>query len=256
MTLTDEGIAVVDGDAWLSQQVRDERRLDVHHARQLVDLMAMFIPVGGTVADIGACLGDHTLGYADRVGPTGHVYAFEPNPVAMECLRYNMRDRPWVECSLVALADHVSRCDMGPEPNNLNNLGMTTIHRERSDGPIEMTTLDTVATDWPRLDFIKIDVEGVEPALLWGARQTIAKWKPPILIEINRTALANHGVTPAHVFRALTRFGYVFSPVCITGYQMDPRQRITEDEVDVVCVPDDHPFSDGFLSYSSNSPLT
>lgn len=250
MTLTDEGIAIVEGDAWLSKQIREERRLDVHYARVIIDMMQRFIPVGGTVCDVGACLGDHTIGYADFVGPTGTVHAFEPNPDAYECLRYNLRERPWVQCYPYALADHISRCEMGPEPNNLNNLGMVTIHREKPDGPVVMTTLDDVAKDWPRLDFVKIDVEGVESATLHGATKTFEQWKPPLLIEVNRGALANHGSKPRDVFMRLSRWGYVFAPICIKDVSMDLFERINEDEVDVVCVPKDHPLSDGFLELS------
>ena len=248
MTLTEDGIAVIDGDAWLSQQIRNEHRLDVHHARVIVEMMQRFIPRGGTVCDVGACLGDHTIGYADIVGPTGTVHAFEPNPAAYECLRYNVQYRPWVSCYPYALADHISRCEMGPEPNNLDNVGMVTIHRERPDGPVVMTTLDDVAKDWDRLDFVKIDVEGVEHALLAGAVQTLSTWKPVVLIEVNRGALQNHGATPNDVYKRLERLGYVFSPICIEGISMDPFVRIQEDEVDVVCVPREHQMADGFLS--------
>ena len=247
MTITDDGIAVVDGDAWLSKQIRDEHRLDVHHARVIVDLMQRFIPVGGTVCDIGACLGDHTVAYADLVGPDGHVYAFEPNPTAFECLTYNLRDKPWVLNYQMALADHESRCEIGPEPYNLDNLGMWTIYRESSDAPVVMTTLDMIAKDWTRLDFVKIDVEGVEHALLSGAVQTITKWKPPMLIEINRWALSNHGATPHDVFTQLDRLGYVMMPICLEDATMDPYIRINEDEVDVVCIQRDHEMANGFL---------
>lgn len=247
MILTDEGIAIVEGDAWLSKQIRDERRLDVHLAKVITNLMQRFIPVGGSVADIGACLGDHTLSYADAVGPGGHVYAFEPNPAAFECLTYNLREKPWVTLYPVALADHESRCIIAPEPNNIDNLGMATIHDECDDAPIVMTTLDAVAKDWTRLDFVKIDVEGVEHALLDGAVQTLTKWHPPMLVEVNRGALANHGATPTDVFQRLNALGYVFMPICFIEGTMEPSVRINEDEVDVVCLQRNDERTAGFL---------
>jgi FkbM family methyltransferase len=49
---------------------------------------------------------------------------------------------------------------------------------------VEVRTLDSF--DLPRVDFIKIDVEGVEAAALRGARATIEKHRPSLLIEIGR----------------------------------------------------------------------
>src|SRR5262245_23415731 len=79
---TPDDIAVIDGDL-LTKKILLENALDVH--QHLLIQMQEYIPVGATVIDIGAYIGDHTITLARQVGPNGHVIAIEPNPIALFC---------------------------------------------------------------------------------------------------------------------------------------------------------------------------
>ncbi len=81
---TSFGVWVIDEDTHFTKWIEEEQRLD-HHGGFLVDLLP-FIPDGGVVIDVGAYIGDHTVAYINKSGPSGTVYAFEPNPVAFFCL--------------------------------------------------------------------------------------------------------------------------------------------------------------------------
>jgi ubiquinone/menaquinone biosynthesis C-methylase UbiE len=62
------------------------------------------IPAGATVADVGAGPGFYTLPLAERVGPTGHVYATDVAPAMLDRLRA-ADPPPWVE-PLLAPDEH------------------------------------------------------------------------------------------------------------------------------------------------------
>ena len=88
MKLTKEGIAVIEGDNYLSADIIAQGRLDV--ARESLLQYQQHIPVGGVVVDVGACLGDFTATFSEFVGSTGRVWAFEPNAPVFDCLMHNM----------------------------------------------------------------------------------------------------------------------------------------------------------------------
>ena len=88
MKLTAEGIAVIEGDTYLSADIITKGRLDVAHEE--LEKYRKFIPEGGVVVDVGACLGDYTLTFSQMAGERGRVHAFEPNPMVFECLQHNL----------------------------------------------------------------------------------------------------------------------------------------------------------------------
>ena len=89
------------GADWL---VRPEREAEEQPGRAL-DLIG--IAKGSTAADIGAGAGYITWRLAERVGPTGKVYANDIQPEMLDLLRRNMRERKLenVETVLGAIDD-------------------------------------------------------------------------------------------------------------------------------------------------------
>lgn len=73
-----------------------------------------------------------------------------------------------------------------------------------------VTTLDKYVLDnkIDKIDFIKIDVEGNEKAVLFGAIQTLEKFHPLIYCELLRKHAARFGYHPNDVIEYLKRFGY------------------------------------------------
>src|SRR5262249_37578392 len=76
-------IWVLEGDQ-ISNWVEQEGRLD--HDQNFLPGILEHIKPGDTVIDVGAFIGDHTVAYAAKAKK---VIAFEPNPLAFECLKYN-----------------------------------------------------------------------------------------------------------------------------------------------------------------------
>ena len=147
MTLTNEGIAIIDGDTHLSKWIGEHRKLDIEES--FLTLFKHHIPAGGVVADVGACLGDHTLTYAKFVGEKGFVHAFEPNPEALECFTYNLKHMPPnVIVHPYGLGAVTTTAHVIPRIGQEDNLGAKQL---KEGGPIRVETLDVVAQHWLRL---------------------------------------------------------------------------------------------------------
>ena len=196
-------IAVIAGDM-LSQQVRDQRRLDV--ARETLMPLREYIPVDGVVIDVGAYIGDHTLTYSHFVGPNGRVYAIEPNPIALKCLRHNMRYRSNVVIMPIALGSRGAKADFIFDSGDVSACRLTN---DDEGSAVNVMTLDFQFQMLTRLDFLKIDAEGFEAMILSGARQTLLRLRPTIFIEINPYMLAKFGFEPDDVYRRLENLNYV-----------------------------------------------
>lgn len=203
MKLTAEGIAVVEGDNYLSNDIIVQKRLDV--AKDFLEGFRKYIPAGGVVVDVGASLGDYTATFSQMVGEGGRVVALEPNPPTFECLEHNMWPYKNVLVYRLALgnAEHWSATVIPDD----NNIGASRLEINVF-GRVRVTTLDVSAIE--HLDFLKIDAEGWEPLILDGGKETINRFRPVMLIEVNTWPLGKMGFTAEDVFSRLDALNYQF----------------------------------------------
>jgi FkbM family methyltransferase len=197
-------IAVIAGDM-LSKKIHDEGRLDV--ADGILESLREFIPVDGVVIDVGAYIGDHTLSYSKFVGPRGLVYAIEPNPIAVGCLRHNMLKFNCANVVImpIAFGGRKAKADLIYDSGDWSACRLTN----DDEGFVDVATLDSQFQMLTKLNFLKIDAEGFEPMILSGARETLLRLRPNILIEINPYMLAKYGFEPDDVYRRLENLKYV-----------------------------------------------
>jgi FkbM family methyltransferase len=212
-------VALIDGDTHIGKWVIESGRLD--HDQNTLPLLNAYIHKGFTVVDIGAFIGDHTEYYVNRVGRTGKVYAFEPNPAAFECLEYNMAQYPNVLCINAGASDTVHTIGIETDPN-------AGASHAVEGGDIPCITLDGL--NLTECHFIKMDCEGMELRALKGAAGTIAKYRPTMLLEINRGALERQGTSAEDVFLWLSANGYRYRNIYAN-------QGITDAQLDIICVP-------------------
>jgi hypothetical protein len=92
-----------------------------------------------------------------------------------------------------------------------NSLGLTRNEASEFE-TVRCVTLDAVVSDLnlSHVDFLKIDVEGAEPLVLRGAKQTIEKFRPAILFEINAPAMKALGLPHDTTWAVLNEYGYSF----------------------------------------------
>lgn len=176
-------------DEWLTPRAI-ERKSIVIEDELLATAAALHPKPGETVVDIGAYIGDTARFWLDR---GCGVVAFEPFSDAFECLSHNCPDAICINQAVgngegVMLAG----CDSTYEWHK-TNLGT---RRCLVGGGIRSSIkLDQFSIPG-RPTLIKIDVEGMEPFVLRGAKQTIAKYRPVLLIEVFKTALSKYAFTP------------------------------------------------------------
>jgi len=209
MKIVHGNIAVIGGDTHISKWVEETGRLD--HDQYALPIILEHIKSGDTVIDVGAFIGDHTIAYINKVGKDGHVYAFEPNKIAFDCLKHNC---PSAAAFNVGLSDKEEFLSYELAPN----AGAGRI-KESGQVKIQTMCLDSLAIK--DVSFIKIDVEGFEMNVLKGAQETISKFKPSMWIEINETALAANNCSAEEIENYLSGIGYKTEPFPEKGDQYD-----------------------------------
>ena len=139
---------------------------------------------GNLALDIGAHVGIWTQRLAKDFN---QVIAFEPMKKHIECHRENCKGLDNVTLHTVALSNVTTNAIMTTK--DINSGMSTLIHteslkwkKEKKTEEVETTTLDSF--NLPKIDFIKMDVEGWEENVLEGAEKTILTHRPTIYIEI------------------------------------------------------------------------
>lgn len=228
MKITSSGFAVIEGDTHIGMWAEQAGRLD--HDQNVLPRVLPYIPVGGVVVDAGAYIGDHTIAYANKVGPTGHVFAYEPFEESFKCLRFNMCDLPQVYCYNEALGNKEASVKTGCEILNYG-MAVTKEADNAEEGAVSVVRLDvTRLMSMSRFDFFKIDVEGDEIAVLDGAKEAIRKFQPVIFIEVNEHTLRLKGFTKIDLLKAVADLGYKYRNV----YE---GQGLNDDQFDILCFP-------------------
>ncbi len=158
---------------WFEDEIRFLRRL---------------LQPGQKIVDIGANYGLYTLSMAGTVGPSGHVWAFEPASATAAFLREsivaNGFDNVTLERCALSEKEGTAKLSMHDHAE-LNAL----IHDESSaqlTETVRLVTLDGYAknAEWQDIDFIKIDAEGEEINILRSGREFFAEHSPLAQYEI------------------------------------------------------------------------
>jgi len=195
---------------------------------------------GQVAVDVGCHKGAYTYWMRRQVGPSGAVYAFEPQPRQVAYLRQAFAAMAYDNVTLVpkALSDHEGRMPLHVPSGNGATHGAslearTVVRGARPVGGVSDTDLScesrpSAASETPPTidvgvttldaffagrqrgpDFLKIDVEGHESAVLAGGREVLERHRPALLIECEARHRPDGDVRP--VFEMLESLGYVGS---------------------------------------------
>jgi FkbM family methyltransferase len=178
---------------WLRNDHYVGRALELYgeYSESEVELLRKVLQPGDIVIDAGANIGALTIPLSRIVGPTGKVYAFEPQLAYFDLLNgretylqlYNVAtirgDLEAAEVHFKALGSRVDTITMRcVETDKIHAPGWESTGSEYQVSQITVDSLEL-----KRCDLIKIDVDGQELNILKGAEETIGRCRPFLYVE-------------------------------------------------------------------------
>lgn len=155
---------------------------------------------GDIVLDCGAAFGDISLQFAHAAGETGRVVCLEPYPLFLRVFHENMRLNP-LPAQRITL---VERCVWHSADQTLSFIagggGSRIDQSSRASLKIVTTTIDRLVHEHalPRVDFIKMDIEGAELNALRGAEETLRRFRPRLAVCLYHSPEDFHAI-PAYL---------------------------------------------------------
>ncbi len=153
-----------------------------------------------------------------RLAPLGRHYAFEPIPNKATALARKFSN---VSVMALAISDRPGVATFRYVTRDSANSGLewaTDTYTDSAKIEVKTERLDAVLPAEHRVDFIKIDVEGAELAVLRGAERTIRVHRPRILFECIDGAAKRYGATTEQVYDLLVGSGM---SVCMLNAWLD-----------------------------------
>lgn len=222
-----------DGDLQIDLRLSDHMQRRIfwmgYYSREVVALLDKLVQPGMVVLDVGANIGEISLVCAKRVGRAGSVISFEPMEEIADALQQNI-DRNRLEQVTVVragLSDKAATgvpiyasCGQGARGDEHSGLG--SLYGVSKDAPaqfIEVTTLDAYLAQSPvaKVDLIKVDIEGAELPFLRGAEQTLRRYRPRLIVEVQDKSAAAAGYAASDILDYLSGLGYAFERIMRNG---------------------------------------
>jgi FkbM family methyltransferase len=157
---------------------------------------------GDVCLDIGANIGVMTFLASSIVGESGLVIAVGPNPANVQMLYRSIELTGAANVAVLPLAASDRR-------QVFSLAGRSNTHlmaaRDAAGGGhfAQSVALDDLLGGLPRLDLVKMDIEGHEPRALRGMARLIMRHRPTLVTEFNPRCLAVQEQEPAAFLREI-----------------------------------------------------
>ncbi len=175
--------------------------LEVELATQLLELRRRYHGDGVLALDCGANIGVHTVEWATAMSGWGSVMAIEPQERLYYALAGNIAlNNCFNAVAMQAAVGAESGVITVPTPNYLMPSSFGNLELQQRDGneyigqdidysagngvPVQKIAID--ALELPRVDLIKLDIEGMEMDALAGAARTVERCQPIVLVETDK----------------------------------------------------------------------
>jgi FkbM family methyltransferase len=198
------------------------------------------VRAGGVTLDIGANMGWTARLMSHLVGAHGTVHAFEPIPSAYDNLLLNVERAALKNIVVYPLAAS-DRC--GTTQLFLSSRDVTALATMRPPNiskagvahEVDVVTIDSLLDRFPRVSFVKIDVEGAEFRVLAGMEQLIARDHPILAVELSDSWLRTLGRSAEQLMEFLR--GYEYEVFRLNDGRYDKVTSPPAEQVDVLCLP-------------------
>jgi FkbM family methyltransferase len=175
-------------DIYMGRMLRDYGE----YSEGEVLLFRQIVRPGDIVVEVGAHIGCHTVPLAQMAGPSGIVFAFEPQLkiYLMLCGNIALNDLNNVRPLnlAVGMTEGSAVIPIVDYNSAAANFGGISLRAEGEGQRAQMVSLDAMAESFPSLRLLKADVEGMEYEALSGARKLIDRTRPFNYFENDRPA--------------------------------------------------------------------
>lgn len=187
--------------------------------------------------DIGANLGEYSLFAAKRLS-SGKVLAFEPMPKMYVLLEENRALNQFENITIFKYGLSAQEDTLPIHEIENAHEGLSTFFpgdqksRTITNVPLKVFDAEIDGFGVERIDFVKIDIEGSELSALKGAKKSIQKFKPLVMVEINQKTYGMAGYSIEDMFNFFAELSY--SPFEITrtgGLKATTRKPVLENIV-------------------------
>ena len=187
--------------------------------RNMIEVWRNFAEQLDIIFDLGANSGIYSLA-AISVNPKASVFAFEPTPEIAERLRRIRQINNLHRLTIVeaAVSDRQGKSTLVRFDGGADNEGMNFVVQLTTNEPthtVKTTTLDSFCSRSrvERIDLLKIDVQGLEPHVLRGARDLLESHKiGTVFLELNWSPNSQTGAADEAI-ELLSRYGFLFSEI-------------------------------------------
>jgi FkbM family methyltransferase len=190
--------------------------------RKETEWVRRWLKPGMHCVDAGGSFGWYAVLMSQAVGNAGGVRVFEPIPRTAGVLEANLKRNACSNAVVhrVALAEADGHMDLYvPDIGVSGSLRLHDYDDAYEVFSCPVRALDSMADEgkWPKIDFIKADIEGAEFALLRGAERVIRRDRPLMMLEAQASSTRLFGYEPSALFAWLEGVGYGAAWVSMAG---------------------------------------
>lgn len=160
--------------------------------------------------DLGANFGSHSL-VMSNICKTGLIYAFEPQSVVFQCLTLNVHLNKIKNIRIFNLAiDEITGREVGIEQIRTSSAQVNSGYSRILDSSLSHKVL-TIALDdmdLPKIDFVKMDIQGSELSAVKGMKRILLSDQPIIFFEVEKAHLEFRKASSKELFMILSNLGY------------------------------------------------
>jgi len=184
-----------------------------YYEKELGDLLKKTVKPGDVFLDLGANIGYFSLLVANN-SPSVRVISFEPVASLFQNMNdnislNNIKNISTVNAAVGEISGEEELFVSAPD-----NLGMSSFHQpENYSGNKERVKVVSI-DDWfktsrlPKIDLIKLDIEGSELGALKGMKGVLQKEKPILIVEVNPETLSMFNLKPSDIYDYLKQLNF------------------------------------------------
>ena len=155
----------------------------------LLNNCSKFLKKNDIALDIGANQGIYSLAFSKSVEQNGSVISVEPFKAMIKCLENNIAIN---NLKNIKIYQKVISDKNGLETLYFDqgtvSASITKDFQSKNKLDVESITIDEICSQYPKIDFIKIDIEGAELKALKGAKVTLKYFKPILSLEVDENS--------------------------------------------------------------------